>query len=160
MVTRLLVLLGIILFIEQNIHTFYAIPLFEGKRRRIGNLAGFIGSSMNHGQIPGYLVYQLCTKEELIITPLVLFYKEFVYNYIEQNHITLRTFTRNILSNILNEILPEILPTQESIQESINDVMYTPTQESIDDDVMYQNAIITLTELVNQRQNAVRSLDE
>jgi hypothetical protein len=45
--------------------TWYALPLFGGKRRRIGNLKGLYGASMNHGQVPGYLVYKLYTREEV-----------------------------------------------------------------------------------------------
>lgn len=44
---------------------WYAIPLFKNKRRRIGNIMSFYGSSNNHGQIPGFKVYKLFTKEEL-----------------------------------------------------------------------------------------------
>lgn len=44
---------------------WYALPLFGGKRRRIGNLLGTFGSSMNHGQIPGFVVYKLYTKSEI-----------------------------------------------------------------------------------------------
>ena len=43
----------------------YAVPMFEGKRRRIGNIVGMIGASMNHGQIPGELIYKLYTKSEM-----------------------------------------------------------------------------------------------
>lgn len=44
---------------------FYAVPLYGGKRRRIGNLAGRIGVSENHGQLPGFQVYKLFTKKEI-----------------------------------------------------------------------------------------------
>ena len=43
------------LFREKENHTFYAIPLFGGKRKRIGNLTEFYGSSVNHGQTPGFI---------------------------------------------------------------------------------------------------------
>jgi hypothetical protein len=42
--------------------TWYAMPLFGGKRRRVGNLLGIFGPSMNHGQVPGYLIYKLYDK--------------------------------------------------------------------------------------------------
>jgi hypothetical protein len=45
--------------------TWYALPLFGGKRRRLGNILGTYGSSMNHGQVPGFLVYKLFTREEI-----------------------------------------------------------------------------------------------
>lgn len=47
--------------------TFYAIPLFGGKRRRVGNLEGnLLEISSNHGQIPGFLIYSLYTKDEVL----------------------------------------------------------------------------------------------
>jgi len=51
---------------ENNINkTWYALPLFGGKRRRVGNLQGFFGASMNHGQIPGFLIYKIFTENEI-----------------------------------------------------------------------------------------------
>ncbi|NDC95081.1 hypothetical protein EB118_13380 [bacterium] len=47
--------------------TFYALPLFGGKRRRIGNIKGIFGASMNHGQVPGFIVYKLYNKHEVPI---------------------------------------------------------------------------------------------
>lgn len=38
---------------------WYAMPLYGGKRRRIGNVNGFFGMGFNHGQIPGHVVYKL-----------------------------------------------------------------------------------------------------
>jgi hypothetical protein len=52
------------IFHNQNT-IFYAVPLYGGKRRRIGNLAGRIGVSENHGQLPGFQVYKLFTKDEI-----------------------------------------------------------------------------------------------
>lgn len=49
----------------KNTRTWYALPLFGGKRRRIGNIVGRYGASMNHGQVPGYKVYKLYTKGEI-----------------------------------------------------------------------------------------------
>lgn len=45
--------------------TWYALPLYGGKRRRVGNIQGLFGISRNHGQIPGYVIYKLFTKEEI-----------------------------------------------------------------------------------------------
>lgn len=48
---------------EQN---FYAVPLYGGKRRRIGNIQGILTmTSTNHGQIPGFIIYKLYTREEI-----------------------------------------------------------------------------------------------
>lgn len=44
---------------------WYAVPLFGGKKRRIGNIRGFFGVSMNHGQIPGFLVYKLFSPNDI-----------------------------------------------------------------------------------------------
>lgn len=49
-----------------DIRNWYALPLFGGKRRRIGNIVGIYGASMNHGQVPGYRVYKLYTKREIL----------------------------------------------------------------------------------------------
>lgn len=51
---------------EESSKTWYALPLFGGKRRRIGNILGTYGASMNHGQVPGFVVYKLFTREEII----------------------------------------------------------------------------------------------
>ncbi|NBO99453.1 MAG: hypothetical protein EBU90_04900 [Proteobacteria bacterium] len=45
---------------------WYAQALFSGKRRRVGNLKGLFAASMNHGQVPGFLIYKLYTKEEIL----------------------------------------------------------------------------------------------
>lgn len=44
---------------------WYAVPLFGGKKRRIGNIRGFFGVSMNHGQIPGFVVYKLFSPNDI-----------------------------------------------------------------------------------------------
>ena len=44
---------------------YYAIPLFEGKRRRIGNMDRNFGVSRNHGQLDGSVIYKLYSKAEL-----------------------------------------------------------------------------------------------
>lgn len=41
---------------------WYAVPIYK---KRIGNLLGVFGSSMIHGQLPGYNIYKLYTKEEI-----------------------------------------------------------------------------------------------
>jgi hypothetical protein len=44
---------------------WFALPLFGGKRRRLGNVAGVYGQSMNHGQVPGFQVYKVYNRTEL-----------------------------------------------------------------------------------------------
>lgn len=53
------------IFDEPDNKVWYALPLFGGKRRRIGNILGTYGSSMNHGQVPGYIIYKLFTRKEI-----------------------------------------------------------------------------------------------
>ena len=51
------------IFKESNItKKWYAEALFEGKRRRVGNLSSIFGQSMNHGQIPGYKIDRKSTR--------------------------------------------------------------------------------------------------
>jgi hypothetical protein len=44
---------------------WYAVPLYGGKRRRVCNIFGIYGQSMNHGQIPGFKIYKLLTKNDI-----------------------------------------------------------------------------------------------
>jgi hypothetical protein len=50
---------------QKKEKVYYALQMYGGKRRRIGNLQGRIGMSENHGQIPGFQVYKLLTKSEI-----------------------------------------------------------------------------------------------
>ncbi len=47
---------------------WYALPLFK---RRITNLKGIIGQSMNHGQIPGFVIYKLFKRNEIHIDTII-----------------------------------------------------------------------------------------
>ena len=51
---------------ESDNKVWYALPMFDGKKRRIGNISGITGSSMNHCQLPGFTIYKLYTKNEII----------------------------------------------------------------------------------------------
>ena len=44
---------------------WYALPLYGGKKRRIGNVSEIYASSVDHGQVPGHRIYKLFTKEEI-----------------------------------------------------------------------------------------------
>jgi hypothetical protein len=44
---------------------WYALPLYGGKLRRVGNVGGIYGASMNHGQVPGFKIYKLFTYDEI-----------------------------------------------------------------------------------------------
>ena len=45
---------------------WFLYPLYNGKRRRIGNLQGSYGSSQNHGQIPGSIIYKAYNKKQIL----------------------------------------------------------------------------------------------
>jgi hypothetical protein len=52
--------------LTENNKVWYAVKMYGGKRRRIGNLSGMaliIGA--NHAQVPGFYVYKLVTASEL-----------------------------------------------------------------------------------------------
>jgi hypothetical protein len=51
--------------LHSDNNVWYAMPLFGGKRRRVGNIKGLFGPSMNHGQIPGFKIYKLYTNIEI-----------------------------------------------------------------------------------------------
>jgi hypothetical protein len=51
--------------LNNNNRIWYALPLFGGKKRRIGSIQSKIIVSGNHGQTPGYIIYKLYTKEEI-----------------------------------------------------------------------------------------------
>ena len=57
---------SLFLLLKNKESAFYAIPLYAGLRRRVGNLSGIFGASMNHGQVPGYTIYKLFTKREIV----------------------------------------------------------------------------------------------
>lgn len=50
---------------KSGINEWYALPLYGGKRRRIGNLDEMFGESRNHGQVPGFSIYKLFTRQEI-----------------------------------------------------------------------------------------------
>jgi ankyrin repeat protein len=90
---------------------WYALPLYGGKKRRVGNLSGIFGVNMNHGQIPGEIIYKLFRKDEIqknIIVketndyPLYLYNNNSIKTLIdiigEEN--TLELFVNNSLSHL------------------------------------------------------------
>jgi hypothetical protein len=44
---------------------WYALPLYNNKNKRVVNLLGLYGIGMNHGQVPGFKIYKLYTREEI-----------------------------------------------------------------------------------------------
>lgn len=52
--------------VHNKTKELYALPLFGGLRRRVGNLKGsLMESSTDHGQLDGYKIYRLLTKSEI-----------------------------------------------------------------------------------------------
>lgn len=107
------VTLGTFIRIMHESHKkLYLIPLYGGKRRRIGNIEGIIGVSMNHGQIPGTIIYKGYTKEELK-NPIKV--KETSRDYPllfdrktrREKEITLQSEMRNIGNEIIDYLISE-----------------------------------------------------
>ena len=135
--------------LKENNKTWYALPMFNGKKRRVGNLAGVIGSSMNHGQIPGFTIYKLYTKEEIVnrvkvvenvhtdypidypIPPSMLFSDLYAHDNINPKQFILR-FTNKIINSLekLNSDNNSSLP-QQSVQESSQSQQPEPLQEGM-----------------------------
>lgn len=107
------VTLGTFIRIMHESHEkLYLIPLYGGKRRRIGNIEGIIGVSMNHGQIPGTIIYKGYTKDELK-NPIKV--KETSRDYPllfdrktrREKEITLQSEMRNIGNEIIDYLISE-----------------------------------------------------
>jgi hypothetical protein len=54
------------IFKEPSVNKWYMVKLYNGKRKRIHNLLGIRGVSMHHCQVPGYYIYKLFTRQELL----------------------------------------------------------------------------------------------
>ena len=52
--------------ISTDTQIWYAVRLYSGKRKRIGNIEGEFTSSSDHGQLPGSYIYKLYTKEQIL----------------------------------------------------------------------------------------------
>jgi hypothetical protein len=109
---------------------WYALPLYGGKRRRIGNIAGIYGASMNHGQVPGFQIYKLFTEAEIKSNIVVRedssdFPHSFQYDSMKPlfdilGETPIRTFISNVINELINANIrarPIILPRSSSLQE-------------------------------------------
>jgi len=138
--------------LKENNKTWYALPMFNGKKRRVGNIAGVIGSSMNHGQTPGFTIYKLYTKDEIVnrvkvvenvhtdypidypIPPSMLFSDLYTRDNINPKQFILQ-FTKNIINSLekLNSdnisSLPE--PSQPQQPEPSQPQQPEPLQEGM-----------------------------
>ncbi len=69
-INQLYITLGSAIRINKEFYTnkiWYALPMYNDKRRRVSNLKGIIGSSMNHGQVPGFKIYKLFRRDEITL---------------------------------------------------------------------------------------------
>lgn len=62
-----------VLLNHPNEREFYAIPVEDGRRRRIGNIYGYYAVSGDHGQIEGTPVYELFSATDFNPRPITLF---------------------------------------------------------------------------------------
>ncbi len=130
-----------------NVRKWFALPLFNHKRRRVGNLHGFFGVSMNHGQTPGFIIYALYSqlelkeltdlnKENKIISHIqknISLEDDSIYNTLDGNIYVDRNTFNDLLYKVKNEYLqpskisevhfpPQFYPNQKnSIYTLLND---------------------------------------
>jgi hypothetical protein len=97
------------IFLNKQNKNWFALPLFGGKRRRIGNLdeAPLIGSL--HCQIPGYKVYKLYTQDEINknieVKETLSDYPSFLYNNLTQLFELGNTnITKNFINNLIDNL--------------------------------------------------------
>lgn len=95
---------------------WFAIPLFNGKKKRIGNLAGVYGQNLNHGQIPGFKIYKLFSKEEILSKISV---KENTHEYLHpypHSHLSqiLGSLKNNKIISLSNMIINSLVQRLES----------------------------------------------
>lgn len=112
---------------EKN-RVWYALPLYGDKRRRIGNLESQFGIGQNHGQLPGFKVYKLYTKEEIAngvyvqvkeddYPVLIYFDSEGSLQETLENAIDLQRFHKGLI-NIMQELIHEHNSTSGDLSES------------------------------------------
>lgn len=98
---------------------WFAIPLFNGKKRRLGNLSGIYGQSLNHGQIPGFKIYKLYSKEEILSKITIK----------ESSHEYLHPYPNSNLSNILGSLeQTKVISLSNIIINSLVDKLESPVE--------------------------------
>ena len=53
------------IFDEPNVKEWFALPLYDGNSKRLGNLFGMFFVSSTHGQLPGFTLYKLYRRDEI-----------------------------------------------------------------------------------------------
>lgn len=100
--------------VHNKTKELYALPLFGGLRRRVGNLKGSLMEiSTNHGQIEGYKIYRLLTRSEIEDEINVDFELEllselqhllqYAYKEDETNTVMISNITNNIIKILTGE---------------------------------------------------------
>lgn len=95
---------------DKKNKTWFALPLFGDKKRRVGNLdeAPLIGSL--HCQIPGYKVYKLYTLNELNsedgleVVETLSDYPEILYDYLEDVFDLKENITKDFINKLLDSL--------------------------------------------------------
>ena len=96
---------------DKKNKTWFALPLFGDKKRRVGNLdeAPLIGSL--HCQIPGYKVYKLYTLNELNsedgleVVETLSDYPEILYDYLEDVFDLKENITKDFINKLLDNLI-------------------------------------------------------
>ena len=89
---------------------WYLLPLYGGKRRRIGNFQGTFGVSLNHGQTPGFIIYKAYTRKQIELGVNVkedyddypfYFYDNTVSLFKIFENFEIKNFTNTLIANII-----------------------------------------------------------
>lgn len=92
---------------------WFLYPLYNGKRRRIGNLQGSYGSSQNHGQIPGSVIYKAYNKKQILkaieIKEEYSDYPLFIYDnfrplqqILNNDNLSIKQLSHGLIQSLLN----------------------------------------------------------
>lgn len=103
---------------ENNI--WFALPLYNNRNRRVVNINGLYGESMNHGQVPGFKIYRLYSKDELseliLVNENAIFIntdKKLLTDYLEEENIS----TIDFIIDILDKLIPNVDFVNRYIEE-------------------------------------------
>lgn len=108
---------------------WFALPLYGGKARRVGNVGGIYGASMNHGQVPGFKIYKLFNYNEIKSKVVVKeTHDDFPHTMMHDTMMSLfdlvgETPVQIFIQNIINDLIeteiraqPVIPPRNSSLQ--------------------------------------------
>lgn len=90
--------------------TWFALPLFGGKKRRIGNLDDATLVSSLHCQVPGYRVYKLYSLEEiqsddLEVKETLSDYPQYLYNEVADKYIIRENITKSFINKLIDDLI-------------------------------------------------------